>query len=264
MKVSIIIPTYNQGKFLDACIESVLKSDFQDFEIILSDDGSNDVFTQKWLKNFKNEKCKIIFQSNQGVSVARNKAIEISQGEYILPLDGDDLIHPNYLSEAVQILDNQNNIDIITCEVELFGAASGKMYLPEISMEQLVCENCIINTSMYRRSAYNRTRGYNANMREGLEDWDFWIEMLKNGAKIIRLNKVLFYYRIKKVSRNQSIDLQRYTRLRKQLFMNHQDVFASVFLDPFKTWEYRSVAQSKEFKIGKILLKPIRKFRNLI
>jgi GT2 family glycosyltransferase len=108
---------------------------------------------------------------------------------------------------------------------------------------------------------FDSVGGYSENMKEGLEDWDFWINLLKYGGKVKYINGVHFFYRIKKkkYSRNTSIDDNEYISLRRQIWENHKDIFATVFLNPLETSEYLRVANSKEYLIGRILLNPIRK-----
>ena len=101
--VSVVIPCYNQGQYLDEAVESVISQTYQDFEIIIINDGSNDLETIEILKNYQKPKTRIIHTENQGVIAARNRAIEAAQGKYILPLDADDKIGNTYLEEAVQL-----------------------------------------------------------------------------------------------------------------------------------------------------------------
>ena len=105
MKLSIIVPVYNAEKTLKRCIESVRKQTFQDYELILVNDGSADVSM-----DIINLYCKMdsrikgIEQENQGVSIARNKGIEQAQGDYILFIDSDDMIPENYCEEIMRSL----------------------------------------------------------------------------------------------------------------------------------------------------------------
>jgi hypothetical protein len=97
--ISIIIPAYNAEKYLTSCLSSIEQQTYQNFEVIIIDDGSND-FTGDICDAFatKDTRFKVIHQKNQGVSVARNKGIEKARGEYIAFIDSDDKITPEYLS----------------------------------------------------------------------------------------------------------------------------------------------------------------------
>lgn len=206
-KVSVIIPCFNQGKFIQETVFSVLNQTYQNFEIIIVNDGSTDEETNSILRNVKWSKTTIYHIENSGVSVARNFGSKHSTGIYILPLDGDDLIAPSYLELAVSILDTKKNIKVVTCKTELFGAKKGEFYLPEYSLEMLIAQNVLICTSMFRRDDFEKTQGYNPNMVLGLEDWSFWISLLgQNDCGVYKIEEVLFYYQINRKSRNSSMN----------------------------------------------------------
>ena len=108
MKISIIIPVYNVEKYLKRCIESVLNQTYHDFELILINDGSKDnsgYICDEYARC--DERIKVVHQENKGVSVARNKGIELATGEYIMFIDSDDFIELNTLQILVQILDKE-------------------------------------------------------------------------------------------------------------------------------------------------------------
>ena len=88
-KISVIIPCYNQGQYVDEAVQSVLAQTYDDFEIIIVNDGSTDEFTNTLLSGYNNQKIKVITTSNQGLSEARNSGIRASAGEHILPPDAD-------------------------------------------------------------------------------------------------------------------------------------------------------------------------------
>ena len=97
--VSVIIPVYKVEKYLKQCLDSIISQSFSDFECILVDDGSPDncpnICNQY---SEKDERFRVIHQSNQGLSAARNTGIENSSGEWICFIDSDDCIHPDYIS----------------------------------------------------------------------------------------------------------------------------------------------------------------------
>ena len=97
MKFSIIVPAYNVAQYIEECIESILNQDYDNYEIIVVDDGATDE-TPKILDEIasKSEKVRVIHQKNGGLSAARNSGIEAASGEYILFLDGDDFGQKNH------------------------------------------------------------------------------------------------------------------------------------------------------------------------
>jgi glycosyltransferase involved in cell wall biosynthesis len=142
-RVSIVIPCYNQGAFVDEAIESVFAQTWQDFEIIVVNDGSTDPFTVKHLQQLNSPKTRVLHTDNQGLSSARNNGIRESQGEYILPLDADDCIGSAYLEQAVQLLDADPDVGIVYCKARFFGDRNSEWQLPEYSLEEMLLNNAI-------------------------------------------------------------------------------------------------------------------------
>jgi glycosyltransferase involved in cell wall biosynthesis len=104
-KVTVVIPTYNSGHFLGDSIQSVLTQTFQDFEIIIVDDGSTDN-TKEVVQSFTDLRLGYVYQENEGVSVARNYGFRLSSGNDVIFLDSDDVLLQDTLRKCVNVLDN--------------------------------------------------------------------------------------------------------------------------------------------------------------
>ena len=116
MKFSIVIPTYNYSKYISRCIGSVLEQDFDNFEIVVIDDGSTDNTSEvvnKIIQNSSFDRIKYYYQENQGVSVARNNGVKHSKGDYIWFLDSDDILLPNAIKHATKYLSKYTSVDYI-------------------------------------------------------------------------------------------------------------------------------------------------------
>lgn len=111
MKYSVVIPLYNKQRYIKETLKSVLNQTFQDFEILVVDDGSTDE-SLKEAKKVVSEKIRIIEQENQGVAVARNTGILHAKGEYISFLDADDIWRKNYLETIEGLTKNYTQSDI--------------------------------------------------------------------------------------------------------------------------------------------------------
>ena len=176
IEISVIIPCYNDGIYLNDAIDSLNAQTFGDFEIIIVDDASSDEETLKILSKLVQNNIRVIhLEKNSGPSVARNTGIKIAKGDYILPLDSDDKILPTYLEKAKEILDAVEDMGIVYCEAELFGLITGKWPLPPYSFPEILAGNMIFSTAMYRRADWETVGGYNENMIHGNEDYDFWL-----------------------------------------------------------------------------------------
>lgn len=264
--VSIIVPCYNYGHFLTECLHSVRQQSFGNWECIVVDNGSTDI-TAEVCKSFttKDARFKYLYTEQKGVSFARNTGIKNSSGKYILPLDADDKIEATFLEKTVQVIESHPELSLVYSNARLFGASSGEWNLPEYHFKDLLIENSIFCTALYRRSDYDKTQGYNEEMKEGFEDWDFWISLLKEGGNVFKVPEVLFHYRIREQSRNHSLDEAKQLQLRKQIFVQHKEVYEKVFSTPellFENYRLKSqvknLMRSKEMKLGRLLLKPLR------
>ena len=228
-KVSIIIPCFNQGKYLGKTIESALAQTLRDIEIIVVDDGSTDPETQKFLDKYSHEKVRILRQKNTGAAEARNTGIKAACAPYILPLDADDLIAPRYAEKATQILDSDPAVGIVYCRAAYFGAQTGKWKMNVYPFDKILEKNFIFCSALYRRTDWLAAGGYNANMIHGYEDWDFWVSLYACGVrKIHRLDDTFFYYRRhKKISRNDGVlaSPDHLRRMHLQIVKNHLDLY---------------------------------------
>lgn len=227
-KVSVIIPCYNQGAYLQEAVDSVLAQTFQDFEILVVDDGSTDEETVKLLQKYTKPKTRVIHTENQGLSAARNNGIREAKGAYILPLDADDKIAPGYLEDAVRILDRHPEIGIVYCEAAYFGIRNGRWSLPDYSPDQMLLQNVIFCSALFRRSHWEKVGGFNVNMVYGWEDWDFWLALIHVGVKVYRIPKVHFFYRIREASMVHAMDEEKQFFMRLHAVLNQQDLYRRV------------------------------------
>ncbi|OUL63023.1 glycosyltransferase family A protein [Flavobacterium sp. AJR] len=224
--VSIIVPCYNQAQYLNEALQSVLDQTYENWECIIISDGSLDntqEIAENWVK--KDKRFRYYYQQNAGVSSARNLGIRNSIGEYILPLDGDDKIAQNYIQQAIKAFENDESLKLVYCKAEKFGDETGNWNLAPFSLKALALDNMIFCSAVYRKRDWELVRGYDDNMQEGLEDWEFWIAFLKNGGNVLCLDITGFYYRIKLVSRQKKLDTVIKDKLFNYLSIKHADFF---------------------------------------
>ncbi|MEI8203437.1 MAG: glycosyltransferase family A protein [Bacteroidota bacterium] len=222
--VSVVIPIYNMQLFLAETIESVIASSYPNFEVILMDDGSTDdsaSIAKKYAA--QDNRLKFFSQPNGGAAMARNHAIMLSDGEYILPVDADNLISPDYIEKAEYILEHESDIKIVYCNAVFFGDKKGSWKLPPYSLNLLARKNVIDNCAMYRKSDWEKAGGYCEEIL-GPEDWDFWISMLKNGGIVKKLPLVGLHYRVTANSkRKRTRHLKK--KLIRQMNLRHKAFF---------------------------------------
>lgn len=143
--VSVIIPVFNAEKNIERCIQSLLKQQYSDFEILVIDDGSTDN-TLSILDHYnKNEKIRIFYQENKGVSVARNLGIKNSRGKYIGFVDADDEVLPNFLNNLVRAINIKEDIDVSICGFEIKDAKTKKLNYKTNFQDKIVSSENLIS-----------------------------------------------------------------------------------------------------------------------
>jgi glycosyltransferase involved in cell wall biosynthesis len=235
-------------------VESVLQQTWQDFEIIIVNDGSTDEYTNRLLASYSRPQTRIITIANQGLAQARNTGIAAAQGEYILPLDADDRIGREYLEKAISILDDQPKTGIVYCQAEKFGAESGPWHSADYSLRRMLLGNLIFCSALFRREDWKRTGGYKPEMKAGWEDWDFWLSLLELGREVYRIPDVLFFYRVKEVSMAKSMDVSKKVEMHLKVIHNHPALFIEI-ARPLLTLYYR-ITGSRPYRIMKRLRIP--------
>lgn len=198
-RVSIIIPCYNDGKYLPEAVASARAQAYPNIEIIIVDDHSTDPKTQRVLLDVAAQGLCVLQTppGKKGLPAARNAGIARATGKYILPLDADDIIEPTYAEKAVAVLEAYPDVGICYCRAGLFGLKRGIWQLPTYSPDLMLLENMIFATAFFRRRDWEAVGGYDESLTLGLEDHAFWLALLEHGAKVHMLDEVLFHYRIK-------------------------------------------------------------------
>lgn len=201
---SVVITAYNKSGFVGKTIESVLNQSYQDFEIIVVDDGSTDN-TKEAISSFKDERIKYIYQINSGLpACARNAGMSLARGNYIALLDGDDLWHMEKLKECKEILDINKDISFI-CHNQrvLYGAkilrqTSVSCCSDDMYSRLLFKGNCLYPSAIVIRRSVFFDDGVSFSESKDLftiEDYEYWLR-LSQRYKFLFLPNILGYYRV--------------------------------------------------------------------
>lgn len=208
--ISVIIPTYNQAKYLEAAIRSVLGQTFQDFEILVVDDGSTDC-TSQVVHGVSDFRIQYIRQENQGLSAARNTGIAASTGRYLAFLDSDDIFLPTKLEHQLRFLESHPGCDLV---------AGGFIYIDERG--DTIRENhlwkkipsldydtwlyrvpYVIHSILIRREWVVKVAGFDVSFRQ-LEDWDFGLRLLYAGCHMSWIEELVCCYRLHQANMTRS------------------------------------------------------------
>jgi glycosyltransferase involved in cell wall biosynthesis len=217
MKVSLIIPSYGQCAFLPETIESALAQTVRS-EIIVIDDGSTDG-SLKVAREYETFGVKVISQVNKGLASARNTGIMNATGNYILPLDADDLLKENCVERILAFAEKDPEADVIAPSIHCFGVAGEQttILMDNPTLHDFKVGNRISYCSAIKRSVLLEVGGYSPRMVEGYEDLHLWINLLSRGKKIITIPEPLMLYRVKEDSMIKDAQ-KHHTKLMDQIY----------------------------------------------
>ncbi|MBL7740063.1 MAG: glycosyltransferase family 2 protein [Chitinophagaceae bacterium] len=194
--VSVIIPCYNDGQYLDESVGSVKQQTFGDTEIIIVNDGSTDAATIQKLGSFNDPQITVLHKENGHLSSARNHGIRHAKGEIIVTLDADDRFEPAFIKQGVTVLKQDASVGAVTCYLKGYGLKkfSWKPLGGDIKNFLFRQESCA--SAMFRKECWEKTGGYDEQMKSGYEDWEFWIRLTAAGWKVHVLKDYLLHYRV--------------------------------------------------------------------
>jgi len=270
--VSVVIPCYNHGKFIHGAVDSILNQTYQNFEIIIVDDGSTDKRTTSLLNSIKFPNTRVYRKENGGPASARNYGIRKSSGEFILTLDADDKFHPMFVEKGVNILKNSPETGMVTSYLKrVYKSRIVKAELQGGDVSAFLIKNEASASLLFRYECWEGANGYDENI-PGFEDWDFAIGVTKNGWEVYSIPEYLFFYRNVGNSQYQ-MDLKKSPTIIKYITDKHD----SVFRDHITEILYAKERQIREYsdsiekyknsyaqKIGNAVIKPMRVMRSLL
>ena len=225
--VSVVIPSFNYGRYLEETIDSILSQTFQDFEIIVTDGGSTDEDTLRVLQSLQKPKTKVYF--NEGRHLLgdnRNLGIGRARGKYICCLDSDDKLQPTYLEKALFLLETYH-YDIVSTSVQCFGGSSVLWQVAaRPTLEQVTYANQFAVVAVFRRDMWKKAQGYrDKGLGKDLvaEDWDLWVRMMALGARAANIPEALMLYRVHDASMSKQAEVRSWEEQGKDIVRLNKD-----------------------------------------
>jgi len=269
--VSVIIPCYNQAKYLPEALQSILNQTCQNWECIIVNDGSPDEteeVAKKWC--VKDIRFHYLYQENGKLPKARNSGIQHARGDFILTLDSDDKFEPTFIEKALAVLISDQKAGMVcSWGYRFMGDSVGELYKPGGGSikEFLFCNAANMGSLLFKKECWEQTGGYDENMQWGYEDWEFYIRVCQLGWKMDVLQEPLFFYRQHTVSMRidamNNYDIQN----KKYIYHKHEALYKEHYEDLIDYF-LRTVALEKQqnskiqnridYKIGTTVLKPFR------
>lgn len=235
-KVSIIIPAYNALPYLPQTVESALEQTFEDFELLIVNDGSTDGF-RDWATCLNDKRIRIIHQDNQGLGAARNTGIKQAKGQYLAFLDADDLWLPTKLNEQIAELDTYPEIGLTHTSVSYIDAQGNKLrndirangrgnvwrhVVAYNSYYLVLCGS----TPLIRRECFDKVGMFSTELSFS-QDWEMWIRIAHHyNFSTIQKPLVLYRQHGKNMSKSYTSALQSFHKIIEDTFSTVEPTLA--------------------------------------
>ncbi len=226
--ISVVIPCYNAGAYLQEAVDSVQQYCRQhSYEIIVTNDGSTDEATLLVLKDLAAKDCSILHQENKGAAAARNAGVRASSGKYIFFLDSDDRVREGCIDKGIAVLEANNETGVVYGKPHFFGETAKPRYITKaFDFNSLLFDNYIGCCAVIRRKVWDDVDGFDEAFVLTHEDWEFWIRVAVAGWKFHFIDEYLFDYRIVNGSRvSWSVEEERHRAMREYVFKKHLPLF---------------------------------------
>ncbi|MEP0918316.1 glycosyltransferase family 2 protein [Leptolyngbya sp. DQ-M1] len=208
---SVIIPAHNAANTIAHALKSLQNQSYSNWKAIVVDDGSTDeTYTIAVQLAAEDSRIQVVQQSQQGVSSARNTGIDLARSAWLLFLDADDWIAPNYLEEMTAAIESDPSLDAVCCgwvQITLEGTEIYRRQAPALDNLFEIASGrspFIIHACLIRREVVLSVGGFDAS-RQTCEDWDLWQRIARSTVRFGAVNKVMAFYRM----RSNSLSRQR-------------------------------------------------------
>ena len=265
-RVSAVIPCYNHGHLVGRAVRSIWAQGVADVEVLIVDDGSTSAETIRILSEFPKNEATVLRKENGHLSSARNYGIRHAKGAYILLLDADDFFAPTFLKKAINILDNEPSTGAATCLTQNFGLRNDRPKMKTGgSLPDFLTANPCQASCLVRKTCWEQVGGFDESMKDGYEDWDFWISVTERGWFIRSIPEYLFHYSVAKQSMVVDSDKKR-PELIRRLVQNHPESFKEhielvVFSKELEIQqlqqEINRIRGSTTYRLGRVLTDPM-------
>lgn len=199
--VSVIVPHYNLAEFLPETLASIERQTYANIETIVIDDGSTDPDSIKLIESLDRPNLRVVRQANKGLSGARNTGIREAKGEFVLPVDADDLISPTFVEKAVRVMHREPDLAYVTALVGYFRQSPARRFGGWVPLglhrDLLPIHNCAgCCMALFRADALRDAGGYSTDLTS-YEDWDLYCALAERGLHGAVIPDFMLHYRIR-------------------------------------------------------------------
>ena len=245
-RVSVILTNHNLGEYLPAAIESAVQSGYPDLELVIADDASTRDVDREVLDRLArygddaSPRIRILRNaSNRGLSASRNRALAKATGRYVLPLDADDLISPEFIELAVRALEQNPEFDVVVPAAGYFKTGQSPelgnfcdyaLFLGDAPSLGMIANRFACATSLMRRDLFD-TFAYDEQLKS-FEDWALYLRLAIAGHRFLVTNEIHFFYRRREGSMIGALGAEEHEALLRQMWLSLPALPKHLFLPP--------------------------------
>ncbi|MBC2601117.1 glycosyltransferase [Puniceicoccus vermicola] len=251
-EISIIIPCFNHGQYLEEAVESVRQQLVPVEEIVIVDDGSDDPETLRVLEKVaKIDRVTVLSQENAGPAAARNLAIREVRTPFVASLDADDRLLPDFVEKLLPKIKADEKVGVAYGQARSFGVGGTARSPQPYRFPEVLLDPCIYSTAIFRKSDWEAVGGFCEDMRSGWEDFEFWISIIETGREVSYLDAPVFEYRRHQSSRDVNFSASRMKVLEafETIFQKHPKIYSDhirlLFEAHMERLDWRSRFQGK-------------------
>lgn len=226
--LSVVIPFYNLGAYLEDTLTSIGATSYTPYEVVIVNDGSTDPKSLELLQKIEGQgvaHIRIVHTENQGLAAARNVGAEAAAGEFLAFVDADDLVDPDFFSRAIDVLQRYANVAFVYSWVRYFGESSDIWPTWNAEFPYLLAHNMLIPIVVTRRSVFLQRGKNKLEFEYNFEDYDGWIGLVEAGGVGVSLAQPLVRYRVRTGSMYQSSNRNQQQYLYDLLTQHHAEAY---------------------------------------
>jgi glycosyltransferase involved in cell wall biosynthesis len=223
--VTVAIPCYNYGAYVAEAVESALRQTYTHIEVVVVDDGSTD--DSAAIVGGFGERVTLVRQANAGLSSARNRAATVARGTFVVFLDADDMLAPDFVDRALAAFQDEDpRLGFVYTQMKMFGRMEGVTTFPHFEVSTLLRDN-FVHASALVRTELVRRYPYEESWRSGFEDWNFYLTICEQGYRGKLVDAPLLMYRKHDLANSMYESLRRRDRdrLRMKLVWKHRGLY---------------------------------------
>ena len=233
--LSVVIPFYNMGAYIDECVSSVLNSAWTPLEVLVIDDGSTEAVSQEALRRLEADpRIRVLRKPNAGLAETRNYGAIHARGVYLAFLDADDCVGREYYSKAIRVLSAYRNVSFAGCWVQYFEGSDHVWPTWNPEPPYILLHNTLNSSALvYKREAFLEAGRNDPALEYGLEDYDSVISLLASGHRGVTLPERLFRYRVRKGSMFRRLTLHKILYSQQHIAARHAGLYGQYAVQLF-------------------------------